>query len=316
MTLFLAAKGIFFVPKKGLRRQKKTSLRKQTPSASNNQQVYRFTTKSSKYSTVSSGASSAHSNVAPPPTIDVNNGTCEAEGFLLEQSNKLSVLFTLCIGLEERAGDDGSKIPLMDLNKSPFKHMKKKKDIKPSLDSLREEVKRRSERDNTNANKPKPNRWNAKKCHDWLKANPITNIDDVAFLFRKAKVAKQVVENATQRTVVPTVSVDQPEGEQGNKWFGSLPYLRLVHCLMEDNIRDKWMHRNDPKSIQEIDARRSDVRAETVFEMIANRWNSKSFNPMTMIMTACHADYFVEIDVGFESMADFARASPTKVKDK
>ncbi len=234
---------------------------------------------------------------------------------MVEQSNKLSVLFTLCIGLVETSGDDGSsKVPLMDLNEVPFKLMKKKKDIKPSLDVLREEVKRRSQLDTSNATKPKPNGWNAKKCHDWLMANPITRNEDVAFLVKRAKAVKQVVANATQKSV-QTSSGNQSEADQGSKWFGLLPYLRLIHCLMEDDVKEKWIHRNDPKTIQEIDARNSVVRAENVFEMIANRWNSDSFNPRTTISN-CHYDFSEEIDIGFDATAEFARASPTKVRDK
>lgn len=233
---------------------------------------------------------------------------------MIQHSNRLSVLFALCIGLEETSGDDGSKLPLMDINEYPFKLMKKKKDIKPSLDVLREEVKRRGELDHTNTNKPKPNGWNAKKCHDWLKANPITSDQDVAFLLQRVMAVKQVVANATQKTV--SVSGNQPtDGEQGSKWFGPLPYLRLIHCLMEDDVKAKWIRRNAPKTIQQIDARRSEVRDEDVFEMIANRWNSSSFNPTTMISN-CHYDFSQEIDIGYDATAGFARASPTKVRDK
>ena len=126
----------------------------------------------------------------------------------------------------EDLGDDGTKIPHMNLNENPFKLMKKKKDIKPSLDVvLKEEVKRRSESDDTIINKPKPNGWNAKKCQEWLKANPITATADVAFLFPRAKAVKQVVKNATQKTVTAPGNRHSDGGEQGNKWFGSLPSL-------------------------------------------------------------------------------------------
>ena len=208
--------------------------------------------------------------------------------------------------------------PLMDLNEIPFKLLKKKKDIKPSLDVLREEIKRRcgSTQDNTSPNQPKPNGWSAKKCIEWLQANPITNTDDVSFLIRRAQAVKQVVANATQKTVSTSSNqASGPGGEQGNKWTGSLPYLHLIHCLMEDDIKHKYIHCEDRLTIQEIDARRSDVRAEDVFETISNRWNSNSFNPTTKISN-CHYDYSEEIDIGFEATADFARASPTKVKDK
>lgn len=88
-----------------------------------------------------------------------------------------------------------------------------------------------------------------------------------------------------------------------------------MKCLIQDDIKEKWIHNSDPRSIQEIDARHSDVREPTVFEVIAERWNSPSFNPTTMVSN-CHYDYSEEIDVGFDATSEFARASPTKVKDK
>ncbi|KAG7365348.1 hypothetical protein IV203_038551 [Nitzschia inconspicua] len=255
----------------------------------------------------SRGSTPPPHNVQPVSTIDDGSGPVSAERFLAIHSNKLSVLFALCIGLEETIDD--KTVPLMDLSEDSFKSIKKKKDIKPSLEILREEVKRRSEINNQDRKKPRPNSWNAKRCTDWLKANPITEEADVAFLVKRAKENKQVVANPTQKNSSSDVT------EQGNKWFGPLPYLRLIHCLLEDDIKEKWIHRNDPKSIQEIDARRSDVRDENAFEMIANRWNSSDFNPTTMVST-CHHDFSEEIDVGFDATSEFARASPDKVKDR
>ncbi|KAG7343048.1 hypothetical protein IV203_020993 [Nitzschia inconspicua] len=165
----------------------------------------------------------------------------------------LSVLFAICIGLEETIED--KTVPLMDLNEDSFKLIKKKKDIKPSLEILREEVKRRNESNKQDGNKPKPNGWSAKKRTDWLKANPITGEADVAFLFKRAKEIKKVMANATQK------KSSSYAAEQGNKWYGHLPYLRLIHCLLEDDIKEKWIHRNDPKSIQEIDATSEFARA-------------------------------------------------------
>jgi hypothetical protein len=84
---------------------------------------------------------------------------------------------------------------------------------------------------------------------------------------------------------------------------------------MEDDVKAKWLRRNNPKSIQQIDAHCSDVRDKNAFEMIANRWNSETFNPTTMVSN-CHYDFSQEIDIGFDATADFARACPTKVWDK
>jgi hypothetical protein len=173
---------------------------------------------------------------------------------------------------------------------------------------LRNGVTRESELDTTNTNFTKPKGWQATKYHDWLKANPITTDNNVAFLFQKAKEVKQVVAITTQK--VPAESNNHPSGntEEGNKWFGPLAYLRLIHCLLEDNVKDKWIHRNDPKTIQDTDARNSDVREENTFEMIANRWNSDSFNPTTMV-SSCHVDFSSAIDIGSQATSDFSPAS-------
>lgn len=264
------------------------------------------------------GASlSPPSNIADDVTVSSpSNSRCEAERVLVQQSNRWTALFALCIGLEQTL-DDGTKKPLLDANENPF-CLLKKKDIKPSVDCLREEVKRRCVAQASNGTKiPKPNGWNAQKCVDWLKANPITSDEDVAFLLQKAEEVKNVVANATQKA--PTQQGNQQgtdaESETGNKWFGPLPYLRLMHCLLEDDIKDKWIRRNRAKTIQEIDARRSDIRQPDVHEMIADRWNSKEFNPTTMVSN-CHFHFSQEIDIGFQVTAEFARATPTKVKDK
>jgi hypothetical protein len=75
-------------------------------------------------------------------------------------------------------------------------------------------------------------------------------------------------------------------------------------------VKDKWIHRNDPITIQEIDAGNSDARVENAYEMISSRWNSNFFNPM---VSNCHYDFMEEIDIGYDACSEFDRATPTKV---
>jgi hypothetical protein len=98
----------------------------------------------------------------------------------------------MCIGLEE-TNDDGTRKPLLDFNNDPFKNLKKK-DGKPSSDCLRDEVRRQSGLA-AFAKVPKPNGWNIAKCFNWLEKHPLSNNNDVAFLQRKAKEARQVAFN-------------------------------------------------------------------------------------------------------------------------
>ena len=227
----------------------------------------------------------------------------EAERVLVEHSNRWSMLYVLCIGLETTTNDAKTK-PLLDFNDDSFKNLKKK-DIKPSLEHLRNEITRRSLLDDT-PKKPKPKGWNFSKCLQWLMQNPVTNADDVVFLEKKVAEVIQIAAAAADC---------QGDEDSGKNWVGPLPYLCLIHCLLEDDIHDKWIHRNDPRSIQEIDARNSEVRVETAYEMIASRWNSTTFNPKTTISN-CHYDFKEEHDVGHKACSEFARATAIKVKDK
>jgi hypothetical protein len=109
----------------------------------------------------------------------------EAERVLVEHSNRWSILYVLCIGLETTTNDAQTK-PLLDFNDDSFKNLKKK-DIKPSLEHLRNEITRRSLLDDTSTKKPKPKGWNLSKCLQWFMQNPITNVDNVVFLEKKSQ---------------------------------------------------------------------------------------------------------------------------------
>jgi hypothetical protein len=148
---------------------------------------------------------------------------------------------------------------------------------------------------------PKPKGWTYSKCLQFLMEHPITGAEEIAFLHKKAQEVIQVVKEASP----PKADDDETVGR---KWVGQLPYLRLIHCLLEDDIQEKWIHRNDPLSIQQIDARNSTARAENVYELLARRWNNELFNPTTTVSN-CHVDFAEEIDIGYQqSTVDFVRA--------
>jgi hypothetical protein len=58
----------------------------------------------------------------------------EAERVLVKHSNRWSMLYVLCIGLETTTNDAKTK-PLLDFNDDSLKNLKKK-DIKPSLEHI------------------------------------------------------------------------------------------------------------------------------------------------------------------------------------
>jgi len=134
-----------FALKKGLRtdrkKRKKRSWKKKISSLHFQQSSIRHIIMSLSNSTASS-TSSSPSNVHQVTNNFTENSFCDAERVWVEESNRWTVLFARCIGLEETL-DDGTTKPLLDFNEDPFKLLKKK-DIKPSLECLRDEVRRRS----------------------------------------------------------------------------------------------------------------------------------------------------------------------------
>jgi hypothetical protein len=173
----------------------------------------------------------APSRVIKDTAVIVHEKTlsCEAEKVLVKNCNRLSALYTLCIGLETMT-DDGATKPLLDFDKSTFKNLKKK-DTKPSVDFLREEITRRSLIEGSIQKIPKPKGWTFSKCLQFLVQHPITGADEIAFLKKKVQEVLQVVNEASK----------SDDEEYGKKWVGQLPNLRLIHCLLEDDVKDKWM---------------------------------------------------------------------------
>jgi hypothetical protein len=122
--------------------------------------------------------------------------TCEAEKVLVDNCNRLSALYTLCIGLETTTNDGATK-PLLDFEDSIFKNLKKK-DLKPSVDFLREEVTRRSFIEGSVQKIPKPKGWTFSKCLQFLVQHPITGADEIAFLKKKVQEVLEVVNEASK----------------------------------------------------------------------------------------------------------------------
>jgi hypothetical protein len=65
--------------------------------------------------------------------------------------------------------------------------------------------------------------------------------------------------------------------------------MRLAMCLIQDDVKSSYLWCADARTHQELDARNSEVRAQTAFELIADRWNDESFNPIAP--PNCHEDF-------------------------
>jgi hypothetical protein len=256
-------------------------------------------------------------NVAElPPVAEVNVEEKSALQLLFEKADgTFPTIVMVCIGLRNEEG------PFLNLDEDPWKSLQNcrrdnkrmRKLFKPTLESLKGHVVWRWEHlCNGTLPKPRPNQWTSVKVHEWLEQHPIHEPGDVSFLTTLLKSEEALGYASLQRT--------QSENDSlARNWTGEIPYLRMIHCLVDDdNIKDAFLHRNDLSGDRiELDNRNSsERRQQTVWEMIAHKWNDRSFNPSTLELTDLHSHFFLPIDLSYREVAELSPATPEKCQSK
>jgi hypothetical protein len=103
---------------------------------------------------------------------------------------------------------------------------------------------------------------------------------------------------------------------QHGAWIGPIPYLRLIHCLVDcDATRMAYLKRNEVKQREELDASNSPMRPKTGYEMIADKWNDHSFNPSSQIST-CHFDFSFSIDLCYSKVSALIPADALGIQNR
>jgi hypothetical protein len=143
----------------------------------------------------------------------------------------------------------------------------------------------------------------------WLEENPIKEADDVAFLKRTVSKHRQALLSAQSAT---------EQESQGLNRTGSLPYLRLIHCIVDDSIKNDYKNRDRVEAGRmAIENRNSVVREENVWEKIANLWNNPNFEPETLIFPDLHPyEFQTSQKLSFDQVQLMSKAVASKVKDK
>jgi hypothetical protein len=97
-----------------------------------------------------------------------------------------------------------------------------------------------------------------------------------------------------------------------------VPFLRLIHCVVDDSIKDGYRNRDMVQpGRMEIENRNSSVREENVWEKIATLWNDEEFEPHTLILPDLHPyEFQTSEQLAFDKVRRLSPATPSKVKDK
>ena len=234
--------------------------------------------------------------------VNVVSSVCES--FYVAKGNDKRVLICLCYGLKDEIG-----LPLIDTNRDPW--VSQAKDVrKPKLsDHIKPEILRRSMTISCIAS-PRPGQWKHDKCMEWLLSNPVDDSESIAFLSQEAKRVTNILSAALKEKDSEAAVVSKL-----GAWAGPKPYLRLVHCIIHDEIKTHYLTRDAVLSRIQLDDRNSDSRPPTAYERVAKKWNDPTFNPTTSVST-CHPDFLSPIDIGYDTVCQLRPANAVDIKDR
>jgi hypothetical protein len=228
------------------------------------------------------------------------------EAYYRENNQAIKTLFLLCFGIKEEINVSQ---PLLDLDKNPWNGLKASS-IKPRASDYKSEIERRCLVFGISSI-PRPNAWSLKKTQDWLNDNPITVEEEVAFLR-----ATVTAEKSKMKMALATANMEA-ELLSGKSWTGKIPYLRLIHCLVDnDEIKRAYLSRNNiPTGRLHIDNRNSvNKRPKTVWEMISDKWNDHNFAPDTKEIMDLHSDFSESEYLSWMCVENLAPATPENAR--
>ena len=228
----------------------------------------------------------------------------------LKAGNSPQVLLSLAYGILERGSStkmicDYATDPIFQLSKTN-KTSKSVKRFTPTNKQLHEEVMRRKELVGEKG------RVSTQMGRDsflqWLKEHPRTNSRDVTYLRQEVAIFK----NSLKQVVSST------SGSGGNQWRGELPVLRFIHCLVEnDSIKQAFIQSMKTLTRDELDARNSAEHARVdVWQLIADKWNDRSFNPRTNPYPTLHSFFADAIDCSYDKVATMGKCTPERTRKK
>lgn len=179
-----------------------------------------------------------------------NSGAEKSRQVYIGSGNDKKVLYLLCVGLNRPDRNE----PLFLFEIEPWSLLPKSSIVRPKNVDYVNEIMRRAELYNT-VPVPRARNWSRVQTMEWLQQNPICDHADIEFLTNEVL----RVEDVLIRKAREQQETNAGGGGRGH-WRGSVPYLRLIMCLTQDNVKCLFLTRANSRSRQELDARNSDRR--------------------------------------------------------
>ena len=191
----------------------------------------------------------------------------------------LCVLFAMAIGCHSRDIPDHKEPPF---SQSKVYHS----EVKPDVSTLKLEVTRRWKAYTKSGRQPRPSNWKIDKCIEYLMENPIptTEIHDLDWIESELKEWKGIQEmvNESQQC--------EDDWILHRTWSTDIPYLRLYHTLIEDNIRLSLGEAFAMKTREQLDGQNSNL-FKSFYEKTSDRFNDTSWIPSSLVIPDLHEDF-------------------------
>ena len=160
---------------------------------------------------------------------DINSQDCETKRVYIASNQDKRLLVVLCIGLK-----NNHEQPLLDSNSDAWNAQPI--DVRKPLrvEHYLSEVKRRGDLLDVQP-RPKPGQWNTEKMTAWLMERPIQNPSCIEFLSAEVARVTAIFEESLR------VKRSEKSGPTG-LWTKNQPWLRLLHCILDDDIRHHYLH--------------------------------------------------------------------------
>jgi hypothetical protein len=232
------------------------------------------------------------------PELLTQRGACETLFLWMQRSQPY--LIAMSQGLIARPEDAYPTTFVFDMDKDDLlKTCAQKALILPKLKILKEEVTRREEvMRKATGRKIKPMKKSASRVEvlEWLKANPVTDSLDEAFLYFEANRTYGMLMAQAEATAAA-----ERDRLSNSNWHGPKPHLRLYHCTVDDEVIVLLRNKENVLTREELDARNSAERPQTYYQKVADLYNSDKVY-ITDCLPDLHSMFADPIELRFDEM--------------
>jgi hypothetical protein len=194
-----------------------------------------------------SGASSDEQSVTGGGALfrAVEFGRCQQ--IYVDSGNHKETLFLLCIVLNVNKGDT----PLLSLENKPWSRLPKSSFWPKNTDFVKE-IERRTNLYNV-LPMPRPSNWKRPQVIHWLEQTWVSKKSCVEFLVSEVAKLKDILARLHQQETDLSTG-----GGGGAKKQGTVPYLCVIMCLANDQVKRLFLNQANVRTRHECDGQNSE----------------------------------------------------------